>query len=178
MLLGRRDMKKALKIILLVSIPVLLGIAAFGGTVLYTYLQVDYFVGDTSVAFDITPDFVEGYIGFITLTNPVEIRNKGVYPLRDLNITVTVEGANFSISALNTDLLARGENLIGDINPGDVWSDDIVIQVTYLIPLLAVDDGDFVITVYVSLKVDFYLFKVPINKEIIEFAEWDSPFGI
>ena len=171
-------MKKAWKISLLVAIPILLGVAAFGGTVLYTYLQVDYFVGDTGVSFDITPDFVEGYIGFITLTTPAEISNKGVYSIKDVNITVTVEGENFTLSTLNTELLARGENLLGDINPGDVWSNDIVVQLTYYIPLLAVDDGDFIITIYISLIVDFYLFKVPINKEIVVFTEWDSPFGI
>ena len=52
-------MKKWLKIFLIIFIPVMLGILAFGGTVLYSYLQVDYFIGDTSVTFDITPDLVE-----------------------------------------------------------------------------------------------------------------------
>jgi hypothetical protein len=171
-------MKKSVKIILLIAIPILLGVAAFGGTVLYTYLQVDHFIGDTNVTFDITPDFVEGYIGFITLTTPAQISNKGVYSLREVNITIVVEGENFTLSTLNTELLAKGENLLGDINAGDVWSDDLVVQLTYYIPLLAVDDGDFVISIFISLKVDFAIFKVPINIEVVEFAEWDSPFGI
>ncbi len=171
-------MKKALKIFFIVFVPLILGIAAFGGTILYSYLQVDYSVGNPAVTFDITPDFVEGYIGFITLTTPAEISNNGVYSIRNLNITITVVGANFSLSSLNGAVLASGENLLGDINPGEIWADDIVLQVTYSIPLLAIQDGDFIITIYVGLKVDFYLFKVPINIETVEFAEWDSPFGL
>ncbi len=171
-------MKKSVKIILITTIPILLGVAAFGGTILYSYLQVDYFIGDTNIAFDITPDFVEGYIGFITLTIPAEISNNGVYAIRELNITIVVEGENFTLSTLNTELLAKGENILGDIKTGDIWSDDIVVQLTYYIPLLAVDDGDFVISIFISLKVDFAIFKVPLNIEVVEFVGWDSPFGI
>lgn len=171
-------MKKWLKIFLITFIPVMLGILAFGGTVLYSYLQVDYFIGDTSVTFDITPDFVEGYIGFIELSTPAEIQNKGLYSIRDLTITVNVYGANFSQASLDGELLASGTNQLGDILKGDTLNDDVIVEITYLIPLLAIFDGDFDIQIDISLYVDFGIFLVPINVQTTAAAPWDAPFSL
>ncbi len=155
----------------------MLGILAFGGTILYSYLQVDYSIGETTVAFDITPDFVEGYIGFIELTTPAEIQNKGLYSIQDLTITVEVYGANFSLAALDGELLASGVNDLGNVIKGDVWSDDIIVEITYLIVLLAVYDGDFDIQITISLNVNFG-FLIPINIQTAVAVPWDAPFSL
>jgi hypothetical protein len=171
-------MKKGIKIFLIIFIPLILGILSFGGTILYSYLQVDYSIGKTTIAFDITPDFVEGFIGFIELSTPAEIQNKGLYSIRDLNITISVYGTNFSLEALNGELLASGENVIGDITKGQIWSDDIIVEITYLIALLAVSDGDFDIHIDISLYVDFGIFLIPINIQTLANATWDAPFSL
>ena len=156
----------------------MVGILAFGGTILYSYLQVDYFVGETTVAFDITPDFAEGYVGFIELTTPAEIQNKGLYSIRDLTITVDVYGANFSNAALDGELLAHGDNDLGDVLKGEIWDDNIIVEITYLIALLAVYDGDFDIQITIDLKVDFGIFLIPINIPTAVAANWDAPFTL
>ncbi len=171
-------MKKGLKIFLIIFIPIMLGVLSFGGTILYSYLQVDYSIGDTTVAFDITPDFIEGYVGFIELTTPAEIQNKGLYSIRDLNITISVYGANFSLATLNGELLASGVNLIGDIIKGQTWSDDIIVEITYYIAFLAIYSGDFDINIDISLNVDFGIFLIPINIQTNVNATWDAPFSL
>ncbi|MCE7741299.1 MAG: hypothetical protein GOP50_02470 [Candidatus Heimdallarchaeota archaeon] len=168
-------MKKWLKIFLIIFIPVMLGILSFGGTILYSYLQIDYSIGETTVAFDITPDFVEGYVGFVELTTPAEIQNKGLYSIRDLTITISVYGANFSNVALDGELLASGVNELGDVVKGQVWDDDIIVEITNLIVLLAIYDGDFDIQIAISLNVDFG-FLIPINIQIAVAVPWDAPF--
>jgi len=171
-------MKKWLKIFLIVFIPIMVGVLAFGGTILYSYLQVDYFIGNTTIAFDITPDLVEGYIGFVELTTPAEIQNKGLYSIRDLTITVNVYGVNFSHASLDGELLASGTNQLEDILKGDTLNDDIIAEITYLIPLLALFDGDFDIQIDISLYVDFGIFLVPINVQTAAATSWDAPFSI
>lgn len=171
-------MKKGIKVFLIIFIPLILGILSFGGTILYSYLQVDYYIGDTNVVFDITPDFVEGFVGFIELSTPAEIQNKGLYSIRDLNITINVYGANSSLTAINGELLASGENIIGDVIKGQTWSDDIIVEITYLIASLAIYDGDFDIHIDISLYVDFGIFLVPIHIQTFASAAWDAPFSL
>jgi len=168
-------MKKGLKIFLAIFIPVMLGLLAFGGTVLYSYLQVDYFIGDTTVVVDITPDIMEGFVGFIELTTPVEVQNKGLYSIRDLTITVDVYGANFSLSSLNGELLAHGVNELGDVLKGTNLNDDIIVEISTSIPLLAIYDGDFDIHITIDLRVDFG-FLIPLNIPTVVSEPWDAPF--
>ena len=169
-------MKKWLKIFLIVSIPIMVGILAFGGTILYSYLQVDYFIGETSISYDIAPIIFEGEI---ELATPAEIKNKGLYSIRDLTIIIEVYGENFSNVDLDDQLLGSGLNELGDVIKGQIWSDDIIVQLDLIfIPSLAVYDGDFKILIKISLSVDFGIFLIPINIKTTEAAHWNAPFSL
>ncbi len=89
-----------------------------------------------------------------------------------------VYGTNFFFSSLNGLLLAEGENLLGDIKPGSNWSGYIKTNITKEIAILAIDDGDLVIEIGISLLINFYIFKYSFIYNTTEIVPWNSPFGI
>ncbi|MHA1827603.1 MAG: hypothetical protein ACTSX6_03035 [Candidatus Heimdallarchaeaceae archaeon] len=172
-------MKKTVKVILVFFLIIVLGVVAFGSTLIYSYKKADYSVGGTTLTPNINFDILDlTYVGFIITTTPIEIVNGGLYAIRDLNVTVSVYGANFSISSLNGALLSKGINLLGDIEPKETLNRNVVTNITYEIVLLAVQDGDFVLNIDISFKVDFVLFKYKFSTEVIQVEHWDAPFGI
>jgi len=178
-LIREKKKKKAIKIILVFFLILVLGVVAFGSTLIYSYKKADYSVGDTTLAVNIHYSILDlNYVGFIITSTPIEVVNGGLYAIRDLNVTVTVYGANFSISSLNGALLSKGINLLGDIEPKETLNKNVVTNITYYIALLAIEDGDFVLNIDVSFKVDFALFKYNFATEVIQVEHWDSPFGI
>ena len=171
-------MRKGVKIALVISIIIFLGVIAFGSTLLYSYNNVNYQISDTTLTFDISFDIFDGYIGFIKTETPATIQNGGLYDIKDINVSIEVFGANFSTETLNGALLSKGENIVGDVNSKVNWAGSILTNITYNIPLLAIYDGDLIINVYVSFLIDFSLFKVPIDVHVIQIISWDSPFGL
>ena len=157
---------------------VILGVIAFGSTLLYSYNNVNYQVEDTSLTFDISFDIFDGYIGFIKTETPVGIQNGGLYDIKNITVSVEVYGANFSTDTLNGALLSEGENIVGDVNSKVNWDGSILTNITYNIPLLAIYDGDLIIYIDVSFQIDFSIFKVPIDVQVIQIVNWDSPFGL
>ncbi len=175
-------MKKGLKIFLIIfTIFIVLG-GSFGGTLFFSYKNVSYSVDDTIVDDNIL-DFlfvfpIFDYTGFIVTKTPVEIVNGGLYEFQNLVVTVKVYGTNFFFSSLNGLLLAEGENLLGDIEPGTIWSGYIETNITKEIAALAIQDGDLVIEIGISLLINFYIFKYNFVYNTTEIVPWDSPFGI
>jgi len=171
-------MKKAVKITLVVaSIVIILGGAgAFVGTLLYTQNNVDYTVGESTITDFILFEFPD-YVGFIVSETPINITNNGLYPIRDLVISLTVFGDDFSLTpSLNGLLLGEGVNSLGDIAVGATWSGTLAVNMTEEIALLAINDGSMVIHVDISLKLDFGIFKMPFTSTEIQTNPWDSPF--
>ena len=171
-------MKKTGKIVLIIFITIFVGIIAFGSTILYSYYNVDYQIDNTTITFDISFDIFDGYIGFIKTETPASIQNGGLYDVKNINVSIEVYGQNFSTSTLNGALLSKGENIVGDVNSNTDWTGSIFTNITYYIPLLAIFDGDLVIYIDVSFQVNFVLFKIPINVQVTQIVNWDSPFGL
>ena len=67
---------------------------------------------------------------------------------------------------------------MGDVLKGTTWGDDIIVEITYLIALLAVYDGNFDIQITIDLKVDFGIFLIPLNIETAVNEAWDAPFSL
>ena len=171
-------MKKGLKIFLIIfTIFIILG-GSFGGTLFFSYKNVTYTIDDTTVAINITPDLLWDFTGFIVTRTPVEIINGGLYEFQDLTVTIEIYGSNFFISSLNGLLLGEGVNLLGDIKPGSNWSGYIETNITKEIAILAIQDGDLIIEIGISLLINFYIFKYSFIYNTTEIVPWDSPFGI
>ena len=171
-------MKKAGKIALVIFIIIFVGVIAVGSTILYSYNNVNYQIDDTTITFDISFDIFDGYIGFIKTETPASIQNGGLYDIKNLNISIEVFGVNFTTSTLNGALLSKGENIVGNIDSKVNWSGSIFTNITYNIPLLAIYDGDLMIYIDVSFQIDFVLFKLPINVQVIQIVNWDAPFSL
>jgi len=172
------DMKRPLKIFLITfTIFIILG-GSFGGTLFFSYKNVSYFVDDTTITINITPDLLWDFTGFIVTRTPVEIINDGLYEFQDLTVRIKIYGSNFFISSLNGLLLGEGENLLGDIKPGLNWSGYIETNITKEISVLAIQDGDLIIEIEISLLINFYIFKYSFIYNKTEIVPWDSPFGI
>ncbi|NPD87408.1 MAG: hypothetical protein HGN29_01710 [Asgard group archaeon] len=171
-------MKKGLKIFIIsFSIILVVGIAFFS-TVLYSYKQINYSIGDTTLAVNITPHILFDFTGFIVAKTPLEINNGGLYDFQDIVISIKIFGQDFSISSLDGILLGEGINSLGDVESKETWSGLIEVNVTQEIPILAIQDGELKIDIEVSLKIFFYLFKYNFNYATSQIIEWDSPFGI
>ncbi|MHA1347559.1 MAG: hypothetical protein ACTSO3_14255, partial [Candidatus Heimdallarchaeaceae archaeon] len=80
--------------------------------------------------------------------------------------------------SLNGLLLGEGENLLGDIKPGSNWSGYIETNITKEIAILAIQDGDLIIEIGISLLINFYIYKYSFVYNTTEIIVWDSPFGI
>ncbi|HUU78059.1 MAG TPA: hypothetical protein VMX55_06900 [candidate division Zixibacteria bacterium] len=179
-------MKKSIKIILIV-IPIVLivaGASTFVGTLLYTKNNVTYEVGDAKVTNFIQeiiiPTFpiptIE-YIGYIVTAVPFEIVNNGLYNIKDLVISLKVYGQNFTLSSsLNEKLLGQGENTIGDVPKGEIWTGELEINMTLSIVLLAIQDGELRIEANISLSIDFLIYAASVIFEDTQIEVWDSPF--
>ncbi|MFW9923813.1 MAG: hypothetical protein ACFFDW_11060 [Candidatus Thorarchaeota archaeon] len=178
-------MKKSIKIVLIVtSILVILGIASFGGTLLYTKNNVSYEIGEATVTNFIVeivimiPPFID-YNGYIVTSVPFELTNNGLYGIIDMQISLKVYGQNFNLTpALNDKLLGQGSNQIGDIAKKQSWSGNLEINITANedIIKLAVNDGELRVVAEISLKLNFGIFKAPVKFEDIQIEPWDSPF--
>ena len=136
-------MKKAVKITLVVvSIVIVLGgVGAFVGTLLYTKNSITYTVGEATVTGFIVlgiPDCT----GYIKVETPFELVNNGLYPIRDLVLSLTVYGTDFVITPfLNGLKLGEGTNSLGDIIVGGTWSGTLAINMSIEIATLAIQDG-------------------------------------
>lgn len=170
-------MKKAVKITLVVvSIVIVLGgVGAFVGTLLYTKNNIAYTVGDATVTDFIVLGFPD-CTGYIKVEVPFELTNNGLYPLRDLVLTLTVYGTDFVITPfLNGLKLGEGTNSLGDIVVGATWSGTLAINMTLEIATLAIQDGTLEIHVGINLKLDMG-FKIPFTADEIQLEPWDAPY--
>ncbi|MHA1686730.1 MAG: hypothetical protein ACTSYD_10040 [Candidatus Heimdallarchaeaceae archaeon] len=169
-------MKKGVKIFLGIFIFLILAVGAVGGTLFYSYKQLDYSVGNTELTNHITLD-ISNYVGYIEIKTQLSISYNGLYALRDLSIDIEVYGYNFSLTpSLDGEQLGKGNNTIGDITKGDTWDDYILTNVTQYISVLAVEDCDMEIHIFISVKIDFFIFKMPLQREVIVVKHWNSPF--
>ncbi|NHJ05973.1 MAG: hypothetical protein EAX90_14190 [Candidatus Heimdallarchaeota archaeon] len=181
-------MKKSIKIILIV-IPIVLivtGASTFVGTLLYTKNNVTYEVGDAKVTNFIQEIIIPAfplptieYTGYIVIAVPFEIVNNGLYNIKDLVISLKVYGQNFTISSsLNEKLLGQGENAIGDVPKGEIWSGELEINMTLTLSIveLAYRDGELRIEANISLSIDFLIYAASVTFEDTQIEVWDSPF--
>lgn len=172
-------MKKGLKITLII-VPILLiviGGAAFGGTLLYTKNNVNYNVGDATVTSYILPS-LDSFTGYIVVSVPIEIINDGLYNIEDLILSLTVFGQGFNYEALNGVELGSGDNNIGSVEKRTTWSGNLKINMTQNIAILAVFNGELRIDVDISLKLDFGIFQASNSFSDEQIEEWDAPFSL
>ncbi len=171
-------MKKAVKITLVVAsiVIVLGGVGAFVGTLLYTKNNVDYTVGEATLAGFIVPGFPD-FAGYIEVEIPFELTNNGLYPIRDLVIGLTVFGTDFVITPfLNGLKLGEGTNSIGDIAVGATWSGTLAINMSIEIATLAIQDGTMEIHVGISLLLDIGLINMPFTADEVQLEPWNAPY--
>jgi len=165
--------------IFIISFSLILVIGfAFFGTAYYSFKNVEYAIEDTTLDINIVPLLLFDFTGFILTETDLEIINGGLYPFKDLVISIEVYGQDFSISSLDGILLGEGENSLGDIKAKEIWSGTLKVNVTKEIPILAIQDGNLRIDIDISLKISFYLFKIKINYATTQIIEWDAPFWI
>ncbi len=174
-------MKKK-RILLLAGVIGFVVIIGFIGTILISVSSITYSIGDVTVvptieATQMIPYPV--YDGYLIVSTPISIANKGFYSIRDLTINISIIAVNWMISShLNGEQIGQGVNDLGSITGQQTLNDVITINVTDYIPHLAIEDCTLRIFVSISLiyqpliSVPFYYNPTPI--EIL----YDAPFNL
>ncbi|MBN2156057.1 MAG: hypothetical protein JW776_08440 [Candidatus Lokiarchaeota archaeon] len=172
-------MQKRVRVSLFVIlIFLILAVSSFGGTLWFSYKNVRYQIGESTVSGYITKINLlpPTYEGHILVDTPLEIDNDGLYNINDLQIAIQVYGQNFSTSILNEELLGEGVNPIGNIQHGTSWSGVLQLNMTEWIALLAVYNGEMRIEVQISFHLDFFIYQQQLNFNQTQVEPWNSPF--
>jgi hypothetical protein len=152
-------------------------IAVYGASVLYSVINIGYQTGSVGVNPNIAlTGFPPEYSGYITLVTPLVIENNGFYTIKNLEIDIRITADNWQISSLlNGVEIAIGNNIIGTIAPGEIWEDNINVNITNYIPNFAVEDCILLIEVTINLTYQ-PLVDIPLSFTIEQSESFNAPF--
>ena len=166
--------KKSLLVVIIVTAAVLVG---YGGAVVYSVASISYHAGEMSINPTIAfGGFPPEYTGYITLSTPFTLENKGFYTIKGLEIDIRVTSNNWEVSSLlNGVEIANGNNLIGTISAGETWAGNIDVNITNYIPNFAIEDCTLLIEVTINLTYQ-PLIDIPLSFIIEQSEPYEAPF--
>ena len=169
--------KGVLLVVVVLSLVILIG---FVGTIIYSVSNISYSIGDVNVTPTIEATQMipyPTYDGYLVVSTPITIENKGFYSIRDLTINISIIAMNWMISSnLNGVQLGQGVNRLGNILGEHLLTNVIAVNITDYIPHLAIEDCT--LHVYVSISLVYQpIISVPFkyNPSPIE-VPYEAPF--
>jgi hypothetical protein len=163
-----------LKSILIVALLVVLGLGGFAASLYYSYTQISWTYGETTITRDIhysldTSTRTIYVTGTVALHTPITVSNAGIYDIKNLIVDVDIYIISSQYGpALAGRLIGHGHNIVGDIPAGQ--SIDSVINVeldSRYLPYIAFYDNHVKTTITISCT----YFVVPFTYTTS--AEWD-----
>ncbi len=172
-------MRKSVILILVIGLSLIL-IIGYITSVFISVNAISYEIGEIKI----TPGIEQTqlipypiYEGYLGVSTPLSLVNKGFYSLEDISINITIKATNWTISShLDGQQIGQGINIIGNIHPQETWSGSLGVNITDYIPHLAVENC--IILIFIDIHLIYKpIFTIPIDyrPDVIE-LEYDAPF--
>ena len=165
------------KIFIIVILASIIFLALYGGSIIYSVANISYQAGEATTSPNIAlMGFPPEYSGFITISLPFTLENRGLYSIKGLEVDIRIIAENWEVSSfLNGIEVGTGENNIGNVPAGGQWVGDIEVNITTYIPNFAIEDCTLVIEVTISLIYQ-PLIDVPLTFVVEVLESYTAPF--
>ncbi len=158
-------------------IIIIILIAVYGASVVYSVINISYQTSDISINPSITlTGFPPDYEGYLSISTVFKLENNGFYSIKGLKIDIKITSNNWEVSSLLNGIeVASGSNSIGTIAAGETWNGNINVDVTNFIPNFAIENCTLLVEVTISLTYQPVI-DIPLSFTIVQTEQYNAPF--